>query len=61
MTDKCMECYEEVATLPDPREPPLETVDCLCQNCYDGAADEQVEELQGQIESILSLKSGEGV
>lgn len=53
----CSECYEDVKTLlSDPRRPPLDEEPCLCNDCYDAARDERVEELQQEIDELIATK-----
>ena len=61
--DKCYECScggeEETdakAKHEDPRRPPLEEGDCLCDDCYLAAAEELQEELQGEIDELAKKR-----
>jgi len=46
----CIECESEKATIPDPRDPPYESGDCLCFSCADDAYGHQIEEMQSALE-----------
>lgn len=55
---KCMGYCESgaEATHPDPKDPPLETCDCLCRDCYIAHLDEVIEELEGEAEYYAGLR-----
>jgi hypothetical protein len=46
---KCIECESARAAHDDPRDPPYEHGICLCLACWEGAADERIDELEREI------------
>lgn len=51
----CQNCEESVRKLVrDPRDPPLDTGPCLCKECYEIAAQDVIDELEGRIEDLRS-------
>jgi hypothetical protein len=51
---KCIECQWSPALRKDPRDPPLDTRVCLCDECYTTAAEDVIEELEGRIAELRS-------
>ena len=50
---KCQECDAKVKSLKDdPRDPPLDSEPCLCNDCYRIAAEDIIEELQNRIAEL---------
>jgi len=54
---KCQDCDEDVKELyPDPRDPPLDDMPCLCGGCLGNAVDEKIAELQDEIATLQEIK-----
>jgi hypothetical protein len=54
---KCQDCECTVRTLYlDPRVPPLDDESCLCDSCFQVAAETRIEELQSEVEDLRVSK-----
>ncbi len=54
----CAQCGDMVNTLlPDPRNPPLDIGDCLCNDCCSSACDEAIGSLDERIVIIKKLQT----
>lgn len=49
---KCVECEKARSKYKDPREPPIGCGVCLCTGCWQGAAEERIEDLQEEINDL---------
>jgi len=50
---KCQECERiRIVLREDPRDPPLDTEPCLCNDCYEIAANDVITELEERIAEL---------
>lgn len=52
ITNACAECGDPGDEYSDHRQPPLETFPCLCIDCFKGAIEFRVSELEFEIEVL---------
>ena len=53
---KCVECEERKAKFKDPRDPPLELEECVCEECFDWALEDAIADVEDNIGLLMKAR-----